>query len=180
MNDRISLIQIDAENCYEVSLITKKTNEISIEAQIEGEYSTDLELRVMEKESMVMVNAGFQPNFINPNDKLSAHKVVSIALRIVVPEWKNVLLYGTNTRVLAKGDYKSLNVSLADGSCNLINVSQDVEVKTQSGNIYISSRAANIHANSKYGKIGVNPIPFGDNQYNLNTVTGNIVLNKTE
>ena len=180
LDDTVEQIQIDANNCFEVVLSTHKTNEIAIEAQIDGEYSRDLDLMVSEDGNSVMVSAGFQASFKHPNDKLSAHKVVSIALTIAVPEWKNVLVYGTNARVIAKGVYEKLNVSLADGSCNLVDVSQNVAVKTQSGDISVSVDAAIITINNKYGKVVGNPIPKGRNQYDLTTVTGNIVLNKTE
>lgn len=180
LDDKISHVQINAENCYLVSLTTHNSNYIIVEAQIDGEYSKDLDLIVSENGSTVMVDAGFQANFKHPNDKLSAHKVISISLSIAVPKWKDVLLYGTNTRVVAEGDFKNLNISLADGDCNLINVSEDVMVKTQSGDISASTKEATIIANSKYGKVSVNPVPKGEAQYKLNTVTGNIMLHKTE
>ena len=180
LDDNVQQIQIDANSCFEVVLTTHKTSDIIIEAQIDGEYSQDLDVIVSENGNTVTVSAGFQANFKHPNDKLSAHKVVSIALKIAVPEWKKVLVFGTNSRVIAKGVYEDLKVSLADGSCSLIDVSQNVNVKTQNGNITISANAATIIVNNKYGNVSDNPIPTGTNQYDLNTVTGNITLNKTE
>ena len=180
LDNKISHVQIDADNCYLVSLTTHANNDIIVEAQIDGEYSKDLELMVSENGSTVMVAAGFQANFKHPNDKLSAHKVVSISLNITIPKLKDVLLYGTNTRVVAEGDFKNLDIILADGDCNLTNVSEDVTVKTQSGDIFVSSKKATVIAKSKYGKVSGNPIPKGAARYILNTVTGNIVLHKTE
>ncbi len=180
LDDNVQQIQIDANNCFEVDLSTHKSNNIVIEAQIDGEYSQDLDLKVLENGNTVMVSAGFQANFKHPNDKLSAHKVISIALTIVLPEWKHVLVYGSNTRVIGKGVYENLDISLADGSCNLVDVSQNVSVRTQSGDISVSSTAATVTMNNKYGEVSSNPIPNGRNQFNLNTVTGNIYLNKTE
>ncbi|WP_051941917.1 DUF4097 family beta strand repeat-containing protein [Maribacter forsetii] len=176
----ISLIQVDATNCFVVEVNTSKGDEISIEAEMEGEYSKDLELEVSTNGSTLIVDTGFAPNFKNPNDKLSAHKVVSILLRLTVPSYKNLDIYGTNVRVVLDGNYNELQVSLADGTCVLNSVVGDADIKTQSGNIKVYSTAAAIDATSKYGAVSINRIPAGNSSFKLQTVTGNIDLFKTE
>jgi hypothetical protein len=176
----ITLLQIDAENCFEVKLETGSTDEIVIEARLEGEYTKDLEIAVYENGGTLGVEAGFTANFINPNDKLSAHKVVSIALNLYLPKWKNVQVYGTNTRVMATGSYSDLSIILADGNCELNQVTQNVTVKTQSGNIFLKAKTGSVTACSKYGLVSPVILPAGANQYNLSTVTGNIELKKPE
>ena len=151
LDDKISSIRIDGENCYLITLSTHNENDIIVEAQIDGEYSKDLDLIVSENGNTVLVSAGFQANFKHPNDKLSAHKVISISLNIIVPIWKDIVLYGTNTRVIAKGKFKNLNISLADGECRLFDVLENVTVQTQSGDISATLEKATIIANSKYG-----------------------------
>ena len=180
LDSDISNIRIDANSCFQVVLSTVTSQEIRVEAQMDGEYSPDLELTLVEQGNTLVVNAGFHPEFKKPNDKLSAHKVVSISLDIAIPEYKNVTLYGTNTRVVADGNYKKLGITLSDGSCKLKNITEVVEVKTHSGDIIIYENAAVVTAESKYGKVSDNPIPSGHHQYELNTVTGNIKLHKTE
>ncbi len=176
----ITLVHIDASNCFEVHLETGNTEHIQVEAQLEGEYSKDLNLEVYEKGSTLMIGAGFKSSFVNPNDKLSAHKVISIALRVRLPKWKNVQIFGTNSRIIATGDYSNLKIILADGSCELRQVSQNTNVKTHSGNILLEAKSGKIDAYSKYGTINKKTIPNGDDQYSLSSVTGNIQLNKTE
>ena len=176
----ISLILIDASNCFEVYLETGNTHEIIVEAQIEGEYSKDLELELYEKGNTLVVETGFRSSYVRPNDKLSAHKVVSIALRVLVPKWKNVQVFGTSARVIVTGQYTHLNLILADGSCELLQVSQNTSVKTQSGNILVVSNAGEINAYSKYGAVELDSIPKGADHYTLSSVTGNIRLRKTE
>jgi len=178
--DHISLIQLDVTNCFIVEVHTGKGNEISIEAEMEGEYSQDLDLEVSTNGSTLVVDTGFAPNFKNPNDKLSAHKVISILLRLTVPSYKNLDIYGTNARVVLDGNYNELQVSLADGTCVLNNVVGDADIKTQSGSIKVYSTAANIDAISRYGVVSSNIIPEGNSSFKLQTVTGNIDLFKTE
>ena len=176
----ISLLQIDATNIFEVKLQTSTTDEVVITAQLEGEYTKDLTLEVFENGGTLAVNAGFRETFITPNDKLSAHKVVSIALHVLLPRWKKVQVYGTNTRVVAEGEYTDLNIVLADGSCELIEVSQNVTVRTQSGTIIVKAKEGRIVASSKYGNLENFNLPTGTNHYDLSTVTGDIELKKPE
>lgn len=177
---RTESIQIDAQYCYKIDLRTAPTKEVQVSASIEGEYAKDLLVSIEEKGTTVLVSAGFQPIFINPNDKLSAHKVVSIALQISVPEYKQVSVFGTNSNVNATGKYKNLHITLSDGRCTLENVSETVEVTTQKGDIWLSVPSGDILAESAYGKVDQETIPFGDNQFILKTVEGQIHLKKTK
>ncbi|NHF58812.1 hypothetical protein FK220_005640 [Flavobacteriaceae bacterium TP-CH-4] len=176
----ISLISIDAHNCFDILVETVDKSEMMVEAKIDGEYNDDLMLNLKEEGSTLTVAAAFLPSFVNPNDKLSAHKVVSIALHIQIPQYKNVTLYGTSCNVVVSGNYRNLDVSLSDGQCTLDQVAESAEVITQSGDIFVLGSGARIIANSKYGFVENNQIPKGDNSYILNTVTGDIHLSTTE
>lgn len=178
--EHIGLIQVDATNCFIVEVHTIEGGEISVEAEIEGEYSQDLGLEIVTNGNTLVIETGFTPSFENPNDKLSAHKVISILLRLNMPLHKKLEIFGTNSRVVIDGVYKELHVSLSDGTCLLNNVDADATVKSQSGNIKVVSTAAQINAISKYGTVSFNSIPYGTSTYKLETVTGNIDLSKTE
>ncbi len=180
INSATTAVQIDLSNCYELQLETSDTNEMIVEARIEGEYEKDLALRIVEEGSTLLVGVGFRPNFVNPNDKLSAHKVVSIALKISLPKDKNVIVFGSSSNVAVRGNYETLKVTLNDGSCTMYNVQGQVYVVTQSGTINASAKAAVILSNSKYGSIEKQFIPKGNSQYNFSTVTGNIQLYRIE
>ena len=118
IDPRTETIQIDAHYCYRIDLKTASSNEVEVSASMEGEYANDLLISIEQSGTTAMISADFQPLFINPNDKLSAHKVVSIALEIRVPEYKNVDVFGTNTNLYAKGKYENLYITLSDGQCN--------------------------------------------------------------
>ncbi len=176
----VAFVGIDAANCFQIEVETTAGNDLTVEAKIDGEYYQDLLVSIKEEGSSLQVSAGFRPSFSVPNDKLSAHKVISIALNIKIPIGKQVQLFGTSCNLTISGQYESFDVSLNDGHCHLKNVSENVEVNTQSGNIYVISNGARIQATSKFGKVSKNGIPKGNNSYTLNTVTGNIHLTKTE
>lgn len=180
VNPDITAVQIDAKNCFELKIQTARTSEMLVEATIEGEYQSDLLLNLSEERSAISVNVGFAPNFKNPNDKLSTHKVVSIGLYITLPRFQNVQINGTSCNVIAAGAYENLKITLNDGSCTLNEVSKRVSALTQSGDINVSSSSAEISARSKFGKIRRSKIPTGASSFILTTTTGNINLSRNE
>jgi len=180
VNANNDYIQIDSNNCYQVDLTTASGDELSVEAIIDGEYKKDLVVNIEQEGQTILVNTGFQPNFIFPNDKLSAHKVVSIRLHITLPEYHDIRLYGTSSHVNATGNYKNLKVDLADGVCELRNIGENVQVKTQRGTIYLFTDKGDILATSAYGTVSGSSIPSGDSVYDLRSVEGDIHLKKTE
>ncbi len=180
VNPKSSFIQIDAENCFQVILETSNSSDLIVDAAMDGEYNPNLMVNVTQEGSTLFVSAGFQPNFIVPNDKLSAHKVVSIALRIKMPDYINAKIFGSSCNVTARGRYHNLEITLNDGRCVLDNVGENCAVRTQSGDILLTSSDAKISATSTYGNISSDSIPDGNDYFKLQTVTGNIMLRKTK
>ncbi len=180
INPKIEAITLDVTNSFELSVETAPGNKIMIEAAIDGEYSNDLLVNVKESGNTLLVNTEFQPNFKKPNDKLSAHKVISIALKVLLPERKRVTIFGTVCNVTAKGSYGKLKITLSEGRCHLESISGTAEAATLSGTISVLARNAEIKATSKYGRVGRNQIPLGDTFYDVSSVTGDILLDKIE
>jgi len=179
-NPNISYIQIDGNNCFSLALETVDIPKTTVAASIDGEYLQDLLVNVKQEGATVLVSAGFQPNFVFPNDKLSAHKVISISLKISIPKNLDVTVYGNSTNVVARGDYAKLKISLSDGKCILDGRGENVMINTQSGNIELITTNAQIIASTKYGKIKREMLASGDDHFTLNSVTGNISIRKTE
>ncbi|MFC4095572.1 DUF4097 family beta strand repeat-containing protein [Euzebyella saccharophila] len=180
VDTHIAYINIDVNNCFLLNLTTVKSKEISVEATIDGEYKQDLAVKLRQDGDNFFVSSGFQPLFHNPNDKLSAHKVVSIALEVEVPEYLEVVVFGKSCNVNAGGNYRSLSITLNDGYCKLNEVKESVKVETQSGQIDVIAAAAMITANNKFGATFIEDLPNSDVHYNLSTVTGDIRVRKTE
>ncbi len=180
LNTNTSHIQIDTNNFFEVVVNTSSEHEIVLEAFIDGEYQKDLGLEIAEYGNTVMVSAAFQPHFSFPNDKLSAHKVISISLHVLIPEFKEVYLFGTSANITVEGYYKNLKVSLNDGRCIIKEVGENVVATTQSGAISLEIGSGKIIADSKYGTIDQEDIPDGNDQYALHSATGNISIKKSK
>lgn len=176
----ISNIHINASQFFEITFETADTGKIVVKAVIEGEYGKDQVLQLTRYGGTLEVSSGFRPNFVVPGDKLSAHKVIAIALKVQLPKGKNVNIYGTNTNVFISGNYKHVQVIVDDGNCSLDQVQGEVEVTTRSGNITVYGSNNEIEAFSRYGSISGKSGLSGENHYKLTTVTGNIEMNKTE
>lgn len=174
------LLEINAGQCYSVELETAKGRHLIVEAVMEGEYKGELLLQISTEGGTTSVNAGLQPLFGLPEDKLGAHKVISIALKIYLPHDQRVQLFGHSSQITAKGRYSHLQVYLEEGQCSLLGVSDWAEVITRDADINLESPAAIITANSKYGMVSPHQIPPGTARFHLQTISGNIQLLRRE
>ena len=180
INPAINAVVIDANNIFDISLSTSTEKKISVTANMEGEYADNLIISIREVDNTITISSKFSPTFYHPNDKLSAHKVVSIQLVIQLPESLNVQLSGTSTTVQASGNYKNLAVALNDGNCSLNNILGTIEVKTQSGQINLNTKEANVKAHSIYGNVVKNNVPIGSSEIKLATIEGDIYINEKQ
>ncbi len=180
LDPETSFLVIDADNCFKVELATSESREIVVEAHIDGEYRDDLLVKLEHNGPTVELSAGFYPDFIQPNDKLSAHKVISIALQVQVPRNMRVSILGTATNVFAKGNFDHLKVVLDDGICNLDLFYGTAKVITRSGDINVRTKSAMFKTKTGFGKIESDSIPKGEDFYDISTTTGDIHLMKME
>lgn len=175
-----NVVRIDARYCYKVEITSWEKHMLEVQATMDGEYSGEIVLRLGTAGSTTEVEAGLTSIFNTPGDKLGAHKVVAVALKVSLPEYQNVEFYGGNGQVWVKGMYEKLRIFLEGGRCTLVGVGQMAEVITRDADIYVMSPAADIHAESKYGTILKQEIPSGSNSLRLYSNSGNIHLLKRE
>ncbi|MFD0863459.1 hypothetical protein ACFQ1M_14685 [Sungkyunkwania multivorans] len=174
------IIEVNAENCFRLDVNTHAENKIVIEAAVAGEYQNDLLVSIKELENRLQIGADFQPMFKDPNDKLSAHKVVSISMKIWLPENRQLKIRGNYTNTKITGVYQDLQVQLNDGSCRLRQVAANVVVSTLDGDIHISQISGEVNATSRHGRIVQEKISSGNSQLLLKSINGNIYIKKSE
>ncbi len=177
LHPKTKYIKIDGNKCFQLVLSTHQSNLLKVEAAIEGEDAKDLVIKLEENGKNIGVSADFLPNFKEPKYKFSALKVISISLHVTMPEYMTASVYGTNTNVIAQGRYSNLSITLSDGNCSLTEVSEKVNVRTQTGEIVVNAGRGTIIAESIYGKVKKGPIPHGDETYLLQSVEGTIIVN---
>ncbi len=175
-----TLVQIDTDKSFKAEITAYEGDDLIVDAKLDGEYAEALSVNITEEGSTIWVATEFDPAFVLPNDKLSAHKVVSVSLSIKIPSNLDVQVFGTSCNVIMTGAFSNVDVVLNDGNCTLNQVAHTVNVQTQSGNINLNSLSGVIRAVSHYGRILQEKIPEGDERYELETVSGDITLERTK
>lgn len=177
LDPSVNAVIISGEQCFQVFVDTAPTQEVVVEADMEGEYQNDVFIQMETLGNTLRIGTDFAPNFEQPNDKLSAHKVLSVKLKIRLPESLKVSLVAGDCQVTAHGSYRELEVKIAGGGCTLYNQSNLTEVNTISGFITAYIPAGQVSAHSGFGEVHMGLVPKGFNRYNLNTTRGTIRVN---
>ncbi|MDG1571662.1 hypothetical protein OZ410_05005 [Robiginitalea sp. M366] len=171
-------IVIDAEQCFQVVLETGDPGQVVVEAEMEGEYQGDILVKTEILGNTLHIGTGFSPIFERPNDKLSAHKVLSVRLRVHLPPRQSVTVNGQRAEIRARGDYRNLTVRVVDGSCQLRHTAEQTRVQTGSARIEAWVERATVEAYSRSGEVRVDPIPDGNGQWVLSSHSGDIRVNR--
>lgn len=176
-NPSLTRVQIDAAALYLLDIETAPGSQMSLEGRFDGEYSTNQWVQVQEvAPHVLLVRPSFQPFFSLPNDKLSAHKVVSASMHLVFPEGMDVEILGTDGKVQARGTYKNLVIVTGSGAVDLVQTKGLIEVNTTSGPVRVTHGDLRLTAASVYGKVLGPPFPLGSgtSQAKLHSQTGDI------
>ncbi len=178
LNPQISSIHIDADLCYQIVLETDDSNEVSVEARMEGEYQKDLVVLFREEGKTLFIEPEFSPQFNLPNDKLGAHKVVSVSMTVRLPAYQNVQLTASTCEINATGAYRDIRIVFNDGSCRLAHLAENTTVQTGSAPIQVDLDRGVVEATSRYGQVFLEPVPRGDHYLKLMSTRGDISVRR--
>lgn len=176
----IQSLEILAENAYGIELSTHKGAQIRVEAHMEGEHSEQIILNSIIEEGILRLRPGYQEYFHRPNDKLAAHKVISISLVVKVPEQFRVFISAPKAHLEGEGTFENLIVHLGTGNCRLKKFQGDAELQTTMGFIDVEAftNTSGIALSHK-GKV-LNDLPSqGFYRLKAESVKGDISLRKT-
>jgi len=176
----ISSVVINGNQIFKIRINANTTKTILVQAKFEGEYNEDIVLLTEKVDSKLTISTEFQPLFVPHNDKLSAHKVISIELSISLPEYLNVWIQSDIASVLALGQYNNLTIELVNGNCKVDSFSGNAIINTIHGAINVSSDDAKVVAHTKKGILKQDKLRSGKKTLNLNSINGNITVTKTE
>ena len=177
--ENIEVINFNFDKVYKINLLTHKSSSIIVEAIVEGENEEHIVLTNKRFMNSLYVSSSFQPAFKGANDKLSAHKVISIELHIKVPEQKAIYINSDIASIMGEGSYGKLTLELTNGNCQITNFSGNAVVNTIEGNIEFQSNYAKIKTSSKHGTIKTEELTIGDDTIDLNSINGDITVTKS-
>lgn len=170
----VSSIVVDAGQSFALDLETGPSDQVTVEARMEGEYQGEVLVQTEQLGRTLRIGTGYSPAFDLPNDKLGAHKVLSVRLRVIFPENQQVEVYGGQCQVAASGVYRVLNIHIEDGGCRLDHRAGATRVETRSAPITARVSTGTIEASSRYGEVRIDPIPKGEPRYFFQSTRGDI------
>lgn len=180
-NAAIKTVVIIDDAFFKIKIATTPRNDgIQLQSKLEGEYAKDMIVLTEIKNDTLFISSAFQPFFENKNDKLSAHKIVSVELVLELPE--NLIVYAKSAIASAeiKGKYKHLTLEFAQGNTTIENFTGAAVINSVNGDIAMESNYALVKTASKTGVVEEEPLISGINHITLNTINGNISVTKTK
>ena len=146
------MLSIDDDAISKIEIHSSEESIIKISVHISGEHSESVVIEEKTSEGKLFLKTAFAPFFTLENDKLAAHKVMAIELKINVPKTIAVEIKSKLASVLANGTYENIAVSIENSNCDLRNFSGNAHLKTVKGNITVlANNDVSGKAFSKYG-----------------------------
>lgn len=178
LDPAVESVVIDGSQCYQLLLETADTREVLVEAEMDGEYQNEVVVFAETLGTTLRIGTGLAPTFEMPNDKLGAHKVLSVKLRVVLPPNQQVSFASGNCQVTTRGTYRGLKIHITGGGCLLAHTAENTEVLTASAPIRAQIARGQVAAHSRYGHVEQESIPVGPARFKLNSTTGNIQITR--
>ena len=135
----IQTLYINSDAIFKITISAKAVDEITIYTIIDGETFESSLLHTNIVDDRLEISTGRTPDYRPFNDKLSAHKVLSIELEIVIPEHINLDIKSTLAAVNLIGVYDKLTVNLGRGGFMGSDIRfRESVINTISGNVTLS------------------------------------------
>jgi len=173
-------VEIISNELSKVKVETWDSEIIKVIINIEGETSESVLLQAIVDDDLLSLKPNYRPYFLKQNDKLAAHKVLSVEMLLYVPPGKDIHIKSAAAAVVMTGKYEKVFVGLEEGGCSLIGFQGNAFVQTKNGDIEVRAIQSKGKAYSKYGKV-VNRLPEqGKFTINAESVNGLIRLLKSQ
>lgn len=134
----IETLLIDSNQITALTISSEKTDQIKVEMMVHGESASSTSLTSKITEKKLNLSTSFTPYFIPENDKLAAHKVLAIDVKITLPESINLAINLTHATLKCEGVISHFMISLTSGNCFLTKVLGSGEISTQDATVYIT------------------------------------------
>lgn len=176
----IEKIEFSSDQVYLIEIHAVKTSSLKLEVHIEGEHSENVMVSSSITNKTLSLSTQYRPFFQIPNDKLAAHKALSVEVKLIVPEGMEVKISSPLAGLIVRGTYKRLDVTLDQGYCEVKNFLGEALLYTKGGAIIVWAKEGVAgSATSQHGTI-LNELQKEGNYYiRAESVNGNISLLQT-
>ena len=165
---------------FNITVSNSPSNTILLKVKIEGEHANQLVMVDSIVNKQLYISSSFQPLFVKDNDKLSAHKVMSVEYQLFVPKNIKLEIKSNIGSVDLVGTYLSVFIELNQGNCNLKQFLGNASINTVNGDINIETDHAKVEAFTKTGQIALTQFKFLKYNLNCHTINGDIKITKTK
>lgn len=178
--EHIETITINGNQIFNISVMTAKTDVISISSILDGEYQNNYQITTKQQNNQLTLSLAFVSFDDIPDDKRNAHKVIAATLYLEIPEDLVLNIKSDVGSVDLNGNYNSLTIELLQGYCTIKGNTKRATVNTFDGNISVVTKNAKVNANSNHGKVSITKFKASDSIWNLQTINGDITVVKQE
>ena len=173
-------IFIESDQVFQIYVKTTNSDQLVISTEVEGETFETLEIDTRLQNELLYVTTGRSVGFKAFDDKLAAHKVLSVVLHIELPKNKELWVNSSLASVEAQGAFSYVNLNLYGGRDDLLNFSGNGVVNTLRGAIAIETQNTAVKASSRNGTVDVASSPLQLYELVLKTVDGDISVSQSE
>jgi len=133
----IERLVIYANAVFKLSIVSENATEVSIVTKVTGETFENFLVTTSESIKTLTIGTSYTPYFEADNDKLAAHKVLSVEMLLNIPKNLDVVVTSKIASVEASGSYGMLQIALDTGYCELTRFSGDAWLETKDGAITV-------------------------------------------
>ncbi|UJH90301.1 hypothetical protein LZ575_15750 [Antarcticibacterium sp. 1MA-6-2] len=135
----VQRLEIFLDEVFRINLQTSKEDKILISTHSEGEYFNYINLEVEQLQNKMLITSSFREILQSGYDKLSAHKVFSLEVKLTIPEGLEVYISSNIGSVNATGAFEALQVDLQSGGCTLKAFTGNAIINTYRGGIFVAT-----------------------------------------
>lgn len=179
-SEAVKGIFIDSDEVFEVFVKATESSDFSVSAEVEGETFETLKLNTEVKNGLWHIETGRSLGFRNIDDKLAAHKVLSVVLFIEIPKNKEVWVESNLASVQLTGSFSQINLNLSGGGCVLKDFRGSGIVNTLRGNITAEVLNTKVSAQSRNGNVSLEEVAAENGSLSLKSIDGDISVRQSE
>ncbi|EDP71149.1 hypothetical protein FBALC1_01657 [Flavobacteriales bacterium ALC-1] len=176
----IETITINGNQIFNISVVTTKTDYISISSKLDGEYQNSYQITTKEDDNKLILSLEFMSLENIPDDKRNAHKVIAATLHLEIPEGLKLNIKSDIGSVDLKGDYNTLSIELLQGHFTINGEAKQGRINTIDGNISVVTTNADVKAISNHGEVVVQDFDLKNSTWNLHSINGTIEVTKQQ
>jgi len=174
------VIEILSKDAYQINISTSPRENILLQMETEGEHASEVVLETFIKGDTLALQTAFRPFFQAENDKLAAHKVISIKLTLELPERLQVFVNAYKAHVFTIGTFQKVQLDLKLGNALLREFSGNARIHSWEGDIEVWAQPNVLGKGlSKYGEVKSELLVGRHPNIIAESVKGNISLRKT-